>query len=207
MLPLSNLKDLHVDKIILTDADGVLLDWELSFDKWINKRGYTFNPGNDNQYSINARYNIPHGNGSDIVEEFNQSDEFGFLEPWRDAVKYVKQLASEGWRFVVITTAGSSPLTYNLRQANLENVFGKDVFKDIHVLTVHGDKGVELVKYKGSGLYWIEDKPSNADLGFKYGLKPLLMTAPYNQSYNGAVMRVNNWKEIYSIVTSQSSEP
>jgi hypothetical protein len=190
------------DKIILTDCDGVLLDWEVTFDKWIGKKGYKFNPNNNDQYSINARYNIPHGQGSDVVEEFNKSSEFEQLGIWRDSVEYVKRLAEQGWRFVVITTAGSDPLTYSMRVRNLENVFGKDVFQSVHVLSVHSDKGVELEKYKDSGLYWIEDKPSNADLGLKYGLKPLLMTAPYNLSYAGAVPRVNNWKEIYSIVNS-----
>jgi uncharacterized HAD superfamily protein len=205
---LSNLKDLCVaDKIILTDCDGVLLDWETTFAQWIGRQGYKFNPNNDDQYSINARYNIPHGQGSEVVDEFNHSSEFEYLEPWRDAVQYVKQLAADGWRFVVITTAGSHPLTYELRLRNLEKVFGKDVFKSLHVLPLHSNKGVELEKYKDSGLYWIEDKPGNADLGLEYGLRPLLMTAPYNLSYNGAVPRVNNWKEIYSIVTSYSSEP
>lgn len=197
-----NLKDLLVDKIILTDCDGVLLDWEASFERWIALKGYVFNPLYNDQYSINDRYGIPHGKGSELVDEFNHSKDFEYLKPWRDSVRYVKQLASEGWKFVVITTAGVHPDTYTYRIKNLENVFGKGVIKSLHILPLHGDKGVELVKYKGSGLYWIEDKPSNADLGFKYGLKPLLMTAPYNQSYNGAVMRVNNWKEIYSIVNS-----
>jgi uncharacterized HAD superfamily protein len=190
------------DKIILTDCDGVLLDWESAFAKWIGQQGYKFNPLYDNEYSINARYGIPNGQGSDIVEQFNYSSDFEFLTPWRDAVKYVRQLGAEGWKFVVITTAGSHPMTYELRMKNLENVFGKDIFKSLHVLPVHGDKGVELVKYNNSGLYWVEDKPSNADLGLQYGLKPLLMTAPYNLSYNGAVPRVNSWQEIYSIVNS-----
>ena len=115
------------DKIILTDCDGVLLDWEVTFDKWIGKKGYKFNPNNNDQYSINARYNIPHGQGSDVVEEFNKSSEFEQLGIWRDSVEYVKQLAEQGWRFVVITTAGSHPLTYGMRMNNLENVFGKGV--------------------------------------------------------------------------------
>ena len=189
-------------KIILTDCDGVILDWEASFARWIGQQGYKFNPLNDDKYSVNARYDIPHGHGSDIVGDFNHSSDFEYLEPWRDAVEYVKKLATEGWRFVVITTAGEHPDTYSLRLNNLENVFGKDVVQSLHILPLHGDKGVELIKYKDSGLYWLEDKPSNADLGFKYGLKPLLMTAPHNLSYSGAVPRVNNWLEIYNIVNS-----
>lgn len=27
-------------KTILTDADGVLLDWEVDFNKWMEKHGY-----------------------------------------------------------------------------------------------------------------------------------------------------------------------
>lgn len=189
-------------KIILTDCDGVLLDWELSFARWIARQGYHFNPAHDGEYSIHDRYGVPRGQDTDIIGDFNHSSDFEYLEPWRDAVEYVKKLAGEGWRFVVITTAGSHPSTYGLRLNNLENVFGKDVVQSLHILPLHGDKGVELIKYKDSGLYWLEDKPSNADLGLKYGLKPLLMTAPYNLSYNGAVPRVNNWQEIYSIVNS-----
>jgi uncharacterized HAD superfamily protein len=81
-------------------------------------------------------------------------------------------------------------------------VFGEGVFKSLHVLPLHANKTIELEKYKDSGLFWIEDKPSNAELGINLGLQPLLMDAPYNKDYNGAVRRVNNWKEIYSIVNS-----
>ena len=174
-----------MDKIILTDCDGVLLDWELSFARWIERQGYKFNPNNDDQYSINARYDIPHGHGSDIVGDFNHSSDFEHLEPWRDAVEYVKKLVTEGWQFVVITTAGEHPDTYGLRLNNLENVFGKDVVQSLHILPLHGDKGVELIKYKDSGLYWIEDKPENIDAGNKAGLVGFLITHDHNEGSEG----------------------
>ena len=47
-----------MDKIILTDCDGVLLDWEASFERWIALKGYVFNPLYNDQYSINDRYGI-----------------------------------------------------------------------------------------------------------------------------------------------------
>lgn len=191
-----------MDKIILTDCDGVLLDWEEKFKTWVQRLGYKFNPAYDSHYSINERYGIPHGLGSELVEKFNSSSDFESLAPWRDSVEYVKKLSSEGWQFVVITTAGVHPWTYGLRMNNLINVFGEGVFKSLHVLPLHSDKGTELVKYQGSKLYWIEDKLSNAELGPKFGLTPLLMDAPYNKDYNSAIRRVSNWKEIYSIVNS-----
>jgi len=191
-----------VDKIILTDVDGVLLDWEEKFKTWIMRQGYKFNPTYDSHYGINERYGIPHGLGLQLVEKFNSSSDFESLPPWRDSVDYVKKLATEGWQFVAITTAGEHPWTHGLRWSNLINVFGEGVFKSLHVLPIHGDKSVELKKYKDSGLFWIEDKLSNAELGIKLGLQPLLMDAPYNKDYNGAIRRVKNWKEIYSIINS-----
>lgn len=191
-----------MDKIILTDVDGVLLDWEAKFDTWIRRQGYKFNPTYNSQYDINSRYGIPHGQGLALVEKFNSGSDFESLAPWKDSVEYVKRLAAEGWQFIAITTAGEHPWTHGLRWSNLINVFGEGVFKSLHVLPIHGDKGTELVKYKDSRLYWIEDKLSNAELGTKFGLTPLLMDAPYNQDYHGAIRRVNDWKEIYSIVNA-----
>ncbi len=189
-----------MDKLILTDCDGVLLDWEAGFDKWIRRQGFTFNPIYKSHYSINDRYGIPHGQGLELVERFNHSSDFEHLEPWRDAKPVVKRLAEEGWRFVVITTAGTHPWTHGLRWSNLERVFGEGVFESLHVLPIHGDKGDELVKYQGSNLLWIEDKPSNAELGFKYGLRPILMSADHNENYKGVMPRVNTWEDIYRIV-------
>lgn len=202
MQHLWNWKDCTVNKIILTDVDGVLLDWEAKFDSWIQQQGYKFNPVHDSQYDINTRYGIPHGEGQAWVEKFNSSSDFESLAPWKDSVEYVKRLAAEGWQFIAITTAGDHPWTHGLRWNNLINVFGEGVFKSLHVLPIHGDKGTELAKYKDSGLYWIEDKLSNAELGTKFGLTPLLMDAPYNRDYHGAIRRVNDWKEIYSIVNA-----
>jgi uncharacterized HAD superfamily protein len=73
------------------------------------------------------------------------------------------------------------------------------------VLPLNGDKGVELVKYKDSGLFWLEDKPSNAVLGYQYGLKPLLMSTFHNRTYDGSVKRVNTWEEIYRIINDTVS--
>jgi hypothetical protein len=189
------------DKIILTDCDGVLLDWESKFQTFAERLGHRFNPTRANVYSIGEQYNLTHEQSLELIERFNRSSDFEHLEPWRDTKPVVQKLAQEGWRFVVITTAGSHPWTHGLRWSNLERVFGENVFNSLHVLPTHGDKGIELVKYKDSGYLWIEDKPSNAELGYKFGLRPLLMSASHNtNSYTGPVPRVNTWEDIYRII-------
>ena len=191
-----------MDKIILTDCDGVLLDWETAFRVYAERQGYVFDKSHASSYSIGDQYRLTHEQSLDLISRFNHSSDFESLPPWRDAQEVVKQLVSEGWQLVVITTAGTHPWTYGLRMTNLENVFGKDAIRSLHVLPLHGDKGVELIKYKDTGLYWIEDKLSNAELGPWFGLKSILMTAEYNKNYTGPIPRVNNWKDIYRIINS-----
>lgn len=189
-----------MDKTILTDVDGVLLDWETAFEEYAIAQGYVFNENKRIVYGMDAQLGITQEEASKLIGSFNYSEEFGRIAPWRDSVEYVKRFKDEGWRFVAITTAGEHPDTWPLRKANLDAVFGTDAIDKLYVLPLHGDKGVELVKYKDSGLFWIEDKPSNAVLGYQYGLRPLLMNTSHNQNYRGSVKRVNTWEEIYRII-------
>jgi len=43
---------LLMNKIILTDADGVLLDWEYAFDVWMRTHGFNKVDGGNLKYNI-----------------------------------------------------------------------------------------------------------------------------------------------------------
>lgn len=191
-----------VNKTILTDCDGVLLDWEIKFKSWMERLGYKLNPQHLSMYSIGAQYGVSQEKSTELIARFNAGSDFESLPAWRDSVKYVQRLYTEGWNFVVITTAGTHPWTPGLRKSNLDKVFGEGIFNEIHVLPLHSDKGVVLENYKDSKLFWIEDKPSNAERGLDYGLRSLLMSVTHNKDYNGPVPVVNNWAEIYKLVQS-----
>jgi 5'(3')-deoxyribonucleotidase len=189
-----------VDKIILTDVDGVLLDWEISFEQYVTNLGYVFDPNKKTVYDISEQLNITRDEGTQLISDFNHSSQFEFISSFRDSVEYVQRFKNEGWKFIAITTAGEHPDTWPLRRKNLDAVFGAGTIEQLYVLPLHGDKGVQLVNYRDSGFYWIEDKPSNAELGYKYGLRPLLMDNLHNKNYNGWVRRVNTWEEIHRII-------
>jgi len=191
-----------VDKILLTDCDGVLLDWESKFEVFAVRLGYRFKDNYANTYSIGDQLGISHQESHDLIAKFNASSDFESIPAWKDSVDGIAKFKADGWKIVIITTAGLHPWTYGLRQSNLNKVFGEGAIDELYVLELHGDKGIELAKYKDSGFYWIEDKPSNAELAYRYGLKPLLMNNPHNSSYNGKLIRVNTWKEIYSTITN-----
>ena len=190
------------NKTILTDCDGVLLDWEIVFRPWMKRLGYEINPSRASAYSIGEQYNVSQAEGSGLIAKFNSSSDFESLPALRDSVEHVQRLYTEGWNFVVITTAGDHPWTPGLRKSNLDKIFGEGIFNQIHILPLHSDKGVVLKNYQDTNLFWIEDKPSNAEAGLQYGLRSQLMSVPHNRDYKGSVPVVNNWAEIYKLVQS-----
>ena len=90
-----------------------------------------------------------------------------------------------------------------LREKNLRHLFG-DVFDFIDCsLSFTGGKYDYLRdKYDGNNYMWIEDSVSHADSGQRVGLRSVLMNHSYNQEWEGE--RVNNWKEIFELITNDN---
>ena len=88
-----------------------------------------------------------------------------------------------------------------LRKMNLQKLFGKTAFDKFVILGTGANKDEALKKYAGSGCWWIEDKPENAEAGLRVGLKPLLVEHGHNMSFkHDSIQKVKNWKEIYEII-------
>src|SRR6056300_476964 len=112
------------EKVILTDCDGVLLDWDYSFNQWMKRHGYPINEEKRFSYSLQERYNITTEQKRDLVRTFNESATAGFLTPLRDSVKYVTKLYEEhGYVFRVITSFSLERYSVILREQNLRNIF------------------------------------------------------------------------------------
>lgn len=187
------------DKIILTDCDGVLLDWEAAFHDWMSAKGH--DKVVDAVYDLGVAYGLPKAEAKKHVREFNESAWMAFLPAFRDARSGVATLVEAGYKFVCITSLSLDPNAAKLRMKNLEDVFGKGVFSELICLDTGADKDEVLVRYTGSDLFWIEDKPENAACGTKFGLKSLLITHAHNADYvNEDVVRVADWAEITKVV-------
>jgi FMN phosphatase YigB (HAD superfamily) len=191
------------NKIILTDADGVLLDWEWAFAVWMEEHGFSKKEGYQFEYDIGKRYGIDHEQGKKLIKLFNESAAIGFLPPLRDAMYYVKRLHEEhGYVFHCITSLSTDVNAKKLREMNLQKLFGKTAFDRVVCLATGADKNSALEEYANSGLWWIEDKPENADVGHNMGLKSILVEHGHNMDHECSYPVVKNWKEIYSIITS-----
>lgn len=192
-------------KKILTDCDGVLLDWAYSFEKWM-KFHFDMTVVDQTEYDIAKRYqsddpNLSKDNKFYAPRIFCNSSRIASLKPLRDSVKYVKKIYEEhGVTFDVVTSLSLDPETQKLRKYNLRKVYG-DAIDRIVCLDTGEDKDEALEEWRDSGLLWVEDKPENAVLGAEMGLQSILIDHPYNRDFSHPdVTRVKNWKEVYEMI-------
>lgn len=188
-------------KKMVCDADGVLVNWEYAFNLWVQDLGLVPVPGTEKVYDLSVKYGISKENCRNIVRKFNSSISIGYLPAMRDSVEYVTRLSQEGYVFDVVTSLSLDPFAQKLRTQNLKKLFG-NVFDQIHYLDTGANKDEVLFNnYYNSGLIWIEDKIENANAGFVYGLKPILLAHGHNFEYRNEYIPVaKNWKEIYDMV-------
>jgi len=99
----------------------------------------------------------------------------------------------------VITSLSLDKNAQRLREKNLRKLFGNAI-ENIICLDTGADKDTALAPYKDSGMYWIEDKPANADVGHYLGLKSVLIEHGHNMHHVCDYPKVKDWKEIYKIV-------
>jgi FMN phosphatase YigB (HAD superfamily) len=192
-----------MNKVILTDCDGVLLNWEASFTTWMAQKGY--NKVNADVYEMEVAYGITKDVSKALVRQFNESAWMGYLPALRDARSGVAKLVEAGYEFICITSLSLDANAKKARVKNLQSIFGKDVFtaENVVCLDTGADKDEALAEYAGLGLYWIEDKTENAKLGANLGLKSLLINHGHNKDCNDPnIKRVANWSDIVSIITN-----
>ena len=150
------------NRIILTDVDGVLLEWEKHFAEWMSERGFELRPGAEKKYSMIERYGIKKQLKESLIEEFNRSAWMGIQEPMPDSQTWVKLLHAEGWTFIPITSQTLDIPAQELRKRRLKELFGGTVFENFIILETGDHKDAALAEFHGTGLWWIEDKWTNA---------------------------------------------
>lgn len=192
------------NKLILTDADGVLIDWCFGFDYFLKSR-HGIEVQDTSTYSLAGRYGIPDSEAKALANEFNVSKDFEKIPPVRDAIKYVRKLHEEkGYIFHVITSACPSSSAYQkvygMRKKNLQNLFGKTAIFKLSIINFRTSKEPLLEKYKDSGCVWVEDHIENYDMGEKLGLNAILMKQSYTKGEYDGRQCVSSWKEIYDML-------
>ena len=181
-------------KILLTDIDGVVLDWQQHFNDYLDK----YYPG---QELFDPTVFAQGEETGKIIKEFNNTAWIGFLKPWKDSVQVLTEFKNAGWHIFGCTSMGTDPYANALRKKNIENLM-PDVFARVDIIPFMEPKGHWLSQWRGSGAVWVEDKWSNAILGADMGIKTFLMKQSYNSKHDyQGVEKVDNWRQIYNKVT------
>jgi FMN phosphatase YigB (HAD superfamily) len=190
---------MYMDKVILTDCDGVLLNWEYAFNTWMARHGHVLQEGYQFKYDMGQRYGIPRNIAKELIKYFNESSAIGFLPPLRDAIHYVRMLHEKhGFVFHAITSLSKEPTACELRTQNLKKLFGETVFEKFVYLDTGEDKDEALAAYGGRKHLWIEDKPENVIAGVNVGMEGILMEHGHNMDEQiDGVFIAKNWAEIY----------
>lgn len=187
------------NKLILTDCDGVLLNWNDAFTKWAIERGYE--EVRSDVYDLHLCFEISKSEAKRIIRQFNESAAICQLDTFRDSKFWVKRIYEElGYKFRVITSMSLCPYAIKAREINLKYHFG-DAIESLISLDTGANKDDVLNEYKDTGLYWVEDKPSNAVAGVNSGLKSILIEHDHNlDHFHEDIVKVQNWKQIYNII-------
>jgi hypothetical protein len=167
----------------------------------MQERGYTLKADNKKSYYLHHHYNeLEEKDAKKVVKTFNESAAIGFLPALRDSVHYVKRLHEKhGYQFRVITSLSLDKNAQKLREKNLRKLFGNAI-ETVICLDTGADKDSALALYKESAMWWIEDKPQNADVGHALGLKSILIEHGHNMHHACDYPIVKDWKEIYGII-------
>ena len=195
----------HGQYTILTDADGVLLNWRDSFDYYMMYNHSIFATCDVREYDQTIRYNMASEDINRYILQFNNSSNIGFLPPLYDSVKYVKKLYEMGYTFKVITSLSLNPFSQELRTKNLKKIFGNAI-QSIDYLDTSADKDEILEEYSHTypEHYWIEDKVKNAFVGAKFGFDSMLLKHPYTKLEDTTGITVcSDWKQIYERIIGE----
>ena len=191
----------NLNKVILTDCDGVLLNWEYAFTVWMEQHFGDKEVVDPDNYDVGKRYGLTRDRKEELVRFFNESAAIGFLPPLRDAMYYVDLLhRKHGYTFHMITSLSKDESAQKLRIQNTQKLFGETAFTKFIFEDTGADKDEVLEPYRGSGLYWIEDKVENAQLGDHLGLESIVVEHAHNMN-NDEFPTFATWKEIYEYIT------
>lgn len=198
------LEDSKGRKIILSDIDGVMLDWMGGFSKWLNARfGWVEKPGSEIYYSVMDRF-AELNNVSTVIElvtQFNNSDEFGQLEYFADAesgVNLLRERMGDKVVIVPVTQIGNTPRSRALRQKNLTDRFGADLFDFNLMYTFDLSEGKHraFTRWQDSGILFIDDHAKHCQDAHEHGIHTFMFGTTYNLDDSiGGVRRVNCWED------------
>ena len=190
-----------MNKIFLTDVDGIIFNFIRTFEIWIKTKEYHVTRpqlADDNYYlKIEDWLGVTKAKAQALVEEFFNTDFSKHFITFKDSVDVIHKLKNEGWNFVAVTAIGGGELAKKHRMAALDYHFGKYVFSD--VLTVPPFSSKEEILKTFSPTLWVDDSPMHIVEGIAAGHFTFHMKreGDTRQTPEEDAIEVTDWHGIY----------
>ena len=183
---------------LYTDVDDVLLKWTDGFKSFLKSKKITTNGEYPLQWDLSHWVNGP---WKDLIKEFNNSEIFGQLEPYKDAVDVLAKIKNHGFKITAITACSNAPEILNIITKNLENHYG-NIFENIHVIDIGHSKYDILNSLPGG--FWVEDRIEGALDGVVSGHSCFILSRSHNvYLHHPNIIRVKSWAGVWSRIKMQ----
>ncbi len=200
------------NKIILTDIDGVVLDFISNFYDYLEAE-HNIKTTHEERMHQGFLHSIGFTDKDhlELFIRYHHSDFFRDLPPFECAVEKINELSDDGWQFVAITSCHSGDerqsmeITRNSRQDNLDRHF-KGVFKELHIADWQNGKSAFLKAYKPT--WWIDDRVKHANIGHDLGHQSIIMESPdlVNMTNDYDLPVAKTWHDIEQMIKDYNEQ-
>lgn len=188
-------------KVLLTDVDGVLVDWVGSFGRYAESQGHKLRMKTPETWEMTEWLGVEGSTIQKLIKEFNSSKAFAEIPVFKDALSALPEI-SRYYDLVAITCCSSDPETVANRKKNLEMLNVK--FKEIHCLNATESKSRLLNAYAPT--IWVEDRIEGAEAGHSAGHRAFLRDTTYNNNFSHPdIGRITSWNDILKLIKKEES--
>lgn len=194
---------------ILTDCDGVLLDWAAGFGAWASMMfGVPWRhpeapaacceltPNNAHSWLRDA-YGLSSEAIAHVIPAFQISEFFGHLPAYLDASIWVPRIVRDfGVKFVLVSSPGREPRTLSMRQRNLLGCFG-DIFSSFTHLPALSCKLDALSEHPSS--FWFDDHAPHVIAGHTVGHRAYHFDR-FGEINPDVPNRVSGWGDVHALL-------
>lgn len=183
------------DKILLTDLDDTVLEWNSAFLPFLEDLGYVRYDRVTDSFLYEHMYDLSSQEINKLIEDFQHSCFFENLSPSNNAQEILPKFKEMGYKIVGISAAANTAISLKNRWLNI-SVHFPNTFDEIYHTSGSENKRPYLGRFKKA--VWVEDNHFCAIEGVNQGHDTYLITKPHNQkSISNKFRRVNCWRDIW----------
>lgn len=191
------------DKIIMIDIDGVIADWNSSYEKFLVSKGEVVYDNSGQSYSPAIRYNIPKYKDEKYQAEFILHNKYLSISVFPKMLKFIKVLNRNNIKIIFVTARPYNE--YKILSLHTFMWLKKYDIKFEYIIfnKDKADAVVSISKYI-TPLCFIEDRDKHAIELSHINIKTFLIDKEYNQNINNVknIIRIKNddYSEIYKLL-------